>query len=118
MAMINIDGVDLPTPTKFKPPNFDLDSEDTNRNELGYMQRDRVRQGIYKLELAWKNITSSELATIKASVTPEKVKVTFPSEVGDIKKDMYAGDRNIEMVSYDKDYNKILWNIEFNLTKY
>lgn len=117
MSMINIDGVDLPAPIKFKPPNFDLDSQDTKRNELGTMQRDRIRQGIFKLELAWKNITSSELHTIKSAISPAQVRVTFPSEIGFITKKMYAGDRDIEMVSFDKDYNKIIWNISFNLTE-
>ena len=118
MSMINIDSVDLPAPIKFKPPNFDLDSQDTNRNELGIMQRDRIRQGILKLELAWKNITSSELHTIKSAIEPASVKVTFPTEIGFVTKTMYAGDRDIEIVAFDKDYNKIRWNISFNLTEY
>lgn len=118
MAMINVDGVDLPAPIKFKPPNFDLDSQDTNRNELGTMQRDRIRQGIFKLELAWKNINSSNLALIKAAIEPARVKVTFPTEIGFVTKIMYAGDRDIEMVAFNEDYNKILWNISFNLIEY
>lgn len=118
MAMINIDGVDLPAPTKFKPPNMDIDSSDSNRNELGVMQRDRIRQGVYKLELAWEKISSSELALIKAAIEPAEIQVTFPSEIGFITKTMYAGDRNVEMVSYNNDYNKIVWNISFNLVEY
>ena len=41
MAMITIDGVDLPSPSVFKLPRYDLDSQDTNRNELGVLQQDR-----------------------------------------------------------------------------
>lgn len=117
MALINIDGVDLPAPSKYKPPNFDLDSEDSNRNELGIMQRDRIRDEIFKLELEWKGITSSQLATIKAAVKPAEFQATFITEVGPITKTMYAGDRNIDMAKYNDDYNKIRWDINCNFTE-
>lgn len=113
--MINIDGVDLPAPIKFKPPNSDIDSSDTGRNEIGVTQRDRIRQAVYKLELAWKNLSSSDLHLIKTAIKPSKFKVTFPSEVGFISKTMYSGDRDIDMVAYNSDFNKILWDISFNL---
>ena len=118
MALINIDGVDLPAPTKFKIPNFDLDSGDTGRNELGVLQRDRVRQGIFKCEAEWKAITSSKLATIKAATTPASFQATILTELGPVSKTMYAGDRNIEMVKYNDDYNKIRWDVSCNLTEY
>lgn len=118
MAMISIDGVNIPAPTKYKPPNFDLDSEDTGRNEEGKMQRDRVRNDIFKLELEWKSITSSQLATIKAAIRPVSFEVTFPTEVGIVTKTMYAGDRNIEMTKYNDDYNKIRWDISCNFMEY
>lgn len=117
MAMISINGVDLPAPVKFKPPNMDLHSGDTGRNELGVAQLDRIRQGMFKLELAWKNINSSQLATIKAAIEPVKIQVTFPSEIGFITKTMYVGDRDIELVNFNEDHNKMLWNISFNLTE-
>lgn len=118
MAMINIDGVDLPSPSVFKIPRSDLDSGDTGRNELGVLQRDRIRQGIYKIELEWKGINSSELHLIESAIEPAELNVTFPTPTGMQIKKMYAGDRNVEMVSYNDDYNKIIWNISFNLIEY
>nr|WP_312578216.1 hypothetical protein [Sedimentibacter sp.] len=118
MAMINIDGVDLPAPSKFKPPNFDLDSGDTGRNELGILQRDRVREGVFKLELEWKGILSSQLATIKAAVKSDRFETTFPTEIGFITKTMYVSDRNIEMVKYNEDYNQIRWDISCSFTEF
>lgn len=117
MAMVNIDGVDLPAPTKYKIPNYDLDSEDSNRNELGYLQRDRIRQGIFKAELEFV-VNSSDLALIKSAVEPAQFEATVISEVGPITKTMYAGDRNIEMIKHNKDYNKIVWSISFSLIEY
>jgi hypothetical protein len=118
MALLNIDGADLPAPSKFKIPNFDLDSGDTGRNELGILQRDRVRQGIFKAEVEWKAITSSQLATIKAATLPASFQATILTETGYVAKTMYAGDRNIEVVKYDPDYNKIRWDVSCNLTEY
>ncbi|HOA79958.1 MAG TPA: hypothetical protein PKK61_02695 [Defluviitaleaceae bacterium] len=119
MALISIDGVDLPSPSSFKISRFDLDSSDTNRNELGILQRDRVRQGIYKIELEWKGITSEQVQTIETAIEPAQIQVTFPTQRGLLTKTMYAGDRNgPEMVKYNEDYNKIRWNISFNLIEY
>ncbi|GMG96860.1 DUF6711 family protein [Tepidimicrobium xylanilyticum] len=118
MAMITIDGVDLPSPSVFKIPRSDLDSGDTGRNELGVLQRDRIRQGIYKIELEWKGINSSDLYLIESAIEPAELNVTFPTPTGMATKTMYAGDRNVEMVKYDKDFDKIRWNISFNLIEY
>lgn len=46
MAILTIDGVGIPAPSSLKIQQSDLDSADTNRNEEGYLQRDRIRQGI------------------------------------------------------------------------
>ncbi|HBD63511.1 MAG TPA: hypothetical protein DC038_03645 [Clostridiales bacterium] len=118
MAMIIIDGVALPSPSKYGLPDSDLDSENTNRNEEGVLQRDRIRQGLYKIELEWKAITSADLHTIRAAIVPEAVQVKHITETGYVTKTMYAGDRKVEMVKYNPDYNKIHWDISFNLTEY
>jgi hypothetical protein len=115
MAMLKIDGVDMPAPSVFKLPRFDLDSGDTNRNEEGYLQRDRIRQGIYKIELEWKGITSAQLNTIETAIAPASVQVTFPTATGMQAKTMYVGDRMVEMVKYQPETR---WNISFNLTEY
>jgi hypothetical protein len=115
--MISIDGVDLPAPTKYKIPNMDLDSS-AERNELGVLQRDRIRSNVFKVELEFTGITSSDLALIKSAISPAEFKATIMTEIGLVTKKMYVGDRNIEMIKYDKDYNKIRWNISFNLTEY
>ena len=118
MAMINIDGVDLPSPSVFKIPRSDLDSGDTGRNELGVLQRDRIRQGIYKIELEFKGINSSNLYLIESAIEPAELNVTFPTPTGQVAKKMYAGDRNVEMAKYSDDFDKIRWNLSFNLVEY
>lgn len=118
MAMISIDGVDLPSPSSYALPDDDLDSEDTNRNELGYLQRDRVRQGIFKVELEWKGITSDDLITIQTAIKPPELQVTLITETGSQTKTMYAGGRQKKIVKYNSDYHKIRWDYSFNLIEY
>ena len=115
MALLQIDGVDLPAPSVFKIPRYDLDSGDTKRNEEGYLQRDRIRQGIFKIELEWKGITSAQLNTIETAIAPASVQVTFPTATGMQAKTMYVGDRMVEMVKYQPETR---WNISFNLIEY
>lgn len=111
MAMINVNGVDLPSPLPFKLPHIDLDSQDTGRNELGYMQRDRVRHDVFSLELEWKYLSSEQLQTILTAIEPAQFTVKFPSYKGELTKTMYAGNRQIQMVTYNDDYNKIKWDL-------
>ena len=118
MAMINIDGVDLPAPSSYKMPRSDLDSSDTGRNELGILQRDRIRQGVYKVELEFKGINSSQLYLIESAVEPAELNVTIPTPTGLQTKKMYAGDRNAEMIKYHDLPDFILWNLSFNLIEY
>lgn len=118
MAILKIDGVDMPTPSSYKIPDVDLDSEDTNRNELGILQRDRIRAEIYKVELEYKGITSSQLALIKSAIKPAQFQATIITEIGSVVKTMYAGNRNTEMVKYNDDVNNVRWNFSVNLIEY
>lgn len=118
MALISINGTDLPAPSKYRVPEYDLDSSDSSRNELGIMQRDRIRQGVTKIEAGWKAITSDKLAIIQDATQPDQFEVTFVTSRGSITRTMYAGDRNITMVLYDEDYNKIRWDVDCNFVEY
>ncbi len=113
MAILTINNVDMLAPSVFRTPSFDLDSAATRRNEEGYMQRDRIRQGINKIEVEWWGITSTQLSTIKSAIEPATVSVTFLTETGAITKTMYAGDRNQELVKYQD--GEARWNFAFNL---
>lgn len=116
--MIRINGVDLPPPSVYRLPQYDLDSEDSGRNELGVLQRDRLRQGIFRVELEWWGINNSQLQLILSAIKPSKLTVRILSHAGYQTKQMYAGDRNIEMVRYMGKTSKMAWNISFNLVEY
>jgi hypothetical protein len=94
---------------------YDLDSGDAGRNELGVLQRDPVRQGIYKIEVERKGVTSAQLSKILAAIKPPSFPVKFLTADGFQTKTMYTGDRSIELV---RNWNGDRWNISFNLIEY
>lgn len=117
MAII-FNGVDLPAPTKFKIRRFDIESGDSDINELGYKQSDRIRQGVYGIELEFIG-NSSAIHAIESAIEPPEINVTFPSPVGQITKKMQVGERDgPALINYDKEIDKIYWRIGFNLTEY
>ena len=116
---IIMDGVDLPTPSKFGISREDIDSPDSDLNELGIHQRDRIRQGRYSIKLEYHGGTSSEIHIIEAAIEPAEINVTFPSPTGMITKKMFVESRDgPDMIRYNKDYNKIIWKLNLVLTEY
>ena len=51
MNLIKIGAFTPVCPSKYSVELSDMDGENSNRSETGYMNRDRVRAGIYKLKL-------------------------------------------------------------------
>lgn len=119
MEIITIDGSVLPHPSSYKVLKSDLDSPDTTRNEEGVLQRDRIRQGVYKIELEFRNKKGNEIQSIESVIHKSKLNVTFPDTTGRISKEMYVGDRNKEMVLYNNGVvDETRWTLNFNLVEY
>mgnify|MGYP001272972763 CR=1 FL=1 len=117
MAMITIDGIDLPSPSEYEIPDSDLDSDGTGRNELGYLQRDRIRADITKIPLKRNGIRSPEVALIKSAISPDQFNVEFITEIGKITKTMYASNRSQKMVKYSNNVDEIRWDFGVSLTE-
>lgn len=101
MAMITVGSVKLPNPTSYKVKGSDLDSESTERNELGYMQRDRVRANIRRIDVSW-NVSKAEYQIIAAAIAPSEFPVTFfDPDSGPMRTaTMYASDRDGSLTVY------------------
>lgn len=117
MAIITIGGVGLPPPTSLRVGMQDLDSPDSTRNERGYLQRDRIRQGMYKIDLEFNVKTGREIALIESTLTGAALQVTFPDSGGMITKTMYVGDRTKEVILYNGGRDT-RWSLNFNLVEY
>lgn len=118
MAMISINGVGLPPPTSLSIGKQDLDSPDSTRNERGFLQRDRIRQGMYRVELEFNVKTAVEIARIENTLVDAKLSVTFPDADGTKTRTMYVGDRNKELVLNKKNPAQARWSLSFNLIEY
>ena len=116
--MIKINGVKLPDPSVYRVGRQDLDSENSGRNERGVLIRDRLRQGILKVELEWWAISNAKSNQILNAVKPSSVTVELLVEGRYETVKMNVGDRNSELVRFMGDMGKQAWNVSFNLVEY
>lgn len=115
MDLIKIGAFTPACPSKYSVELSDMDGENSNRSETGYMNRDRVRAGIYKLKLGWTNLTTKETNALLNAVSPESVTITFFFG-GNVSAEMYVGNRTIDMKSNNDDGN-CYWDVSFNMTE-
>ena len=116
MQLVKFGSYVPPAPTKYSLDISDIDSEDTGRGETGYMSRERVRAGVYKLALAFTNISSEEVLAIKNAIATEEIDVElFDGSTVSVK--MYSGNRTLELKSIDDESN-CSWDMSFNLTEF
>lgn len=121
MALIKIGSTSLPDPVKYSVTLQDIDSENTRRTEAGTMTRDRVRAGVYKIQVAWK-VTKTQLKTITDAISPAQFSVTFfdPTTSTNPTKYMYSGDRTGKLILLKDPNNpgESLWELSTSLIEY
>lgn len=120
MALIQINGVDMPPPVEYSVEMYDIDSENTKRTETGILQRDRVRAGVYKIQAKWR-VNQLQLKIITDAIKPAKFKVTFfdPTTSEKITRDMYCGDRKAELIKYHRNSpNNSWWEFSTSFIEY
>lgn len=117
MVLININGVDLPTPTKYEFEFSDLDSEKTGRDLNYKMIRHRKRANVYSFPLSWENIGLDDLRLIFNAISPPMFNVTFFDLVSGnrVTKRMYAGNRQVKASVIKGDLSNAVCSISFNL---
>lgn len=121
MAMITISSTELPAPSEYTVSLQDIDSENTRRTEAGVLTRDRVRGGIYKIQVIWK-VTKTQLKTITDAIAPAKFSVTFfdPTTSTSPTRDMYCGDRvgKLMLLKDPENPGESLWELSTSLIEY
>lgn len=75
--ILTVDGTALPTPTGYTVTRNDLDGSGTQRSENGTLHRDRIRGGIYTIEVEWSSLSVSELSVLTAAFAPASISVSF-----------------------------------------
>jgi hypothetical protein len=99
MALVSIDGVDLPTPSDFSVGIMDLSKAERNANGTMIIERIATKR---KLEIAYSYLTGSSLSAILTAVDPVFFNVTYldPKTNGFRTGSFYCGDRNVGMLDY------------------
>lgn len=116
MNLVKLGGYSPPAPTEYSLDIQDIDSADSGRGETGYMSRERVREGIYKLSLGFTNISSDDVLAIKQAISPSEISVElFDGEM--VNAQMYSGNRTLKLKSID-DNSNCFWDMSFSLTEF
>lgn len=119
MALLKINGMTLPAPSTYKVKRSDLDSEATTRNSEGVLLRDRVREGVYRIDVSWAGLEHSDYIIVANALSPVKFTVEFfdPNSATTKIAEMYASDRDAELIKYD-DGLKSRWTLSCALIEY
>lgn len=118
MALISINGVDLPTPSEFQVSIQDIRSEDAQRNAAGYLIADVVRAGVRKIELGWKFLTAEQMSLVLTAVAPGFFSVTYPDPQTGANRTgtFYSSDRPAPMMDFKNGVPRYA-NVKFNLVE-
>ena len=84
-ALLTIDATEVAQRlTDYTVVLSDLDSDNSNRDEVGYMHRDRLRQAVRKVQVKLTHISLSRTSEVLQAVVPDKVNVRYldPQEGG------------------------------------
>lgn len=116
---LKIDGVLMPAPKTYSIDRSDLDSENTSRSLSGIMNRDRVRQGVYKIKATWL-VTTPDLIKLTQALTPASIQVCFfDGTTGKyVTCKMYAGDRSSSLALQKENYKEMWWEFTCDLIEY
>jgi len=100
VALITINGVELPTPSEFKVGIQDLSKAE--RNTRGMLIIERIRGGVRKIELGWNFLTAEQMSLILNAVSPVLFSVTYPDPMTNANRTgtFYAGDRPVSMMDF------------------
>lgn len=120
MAMLTIDTVEMANPAEYKVSVNDLDSENTARAEDGLLQRDRVREGVYRIDATWRGLTRAELKAITDAISPVSFSVTFfdPTQSTDTTATMYSGEKSGSLSLYKSEGGESYWDFTCALIEY
>ena len=121
MPLLTVNGVIIPGITSHSVTRSDLDSENTTRNTSGYLLRERIRAGIYRIDVTCR-LRKADCEKLDAALAPDEVTVKFmaPGKSGMVTAQMYAGDRKAQTVAYlsDSRVNESWYDYSFALIEY
>lgn len=114
MAMIKVDGVEMPCPSVFQWNIQDISAAESGRTDDTIMHKNRVGQK-RKISLQWNGLDIEKTSFVLKAFNPETFSVTYPDALSgkEETRTFYAGDRTapykcwwvgnkrVESVSFD-----------------
>lgn len=115
MAMIEVNGVAIKTPSSFSWGLQDVSDSASGRTQDAVMHKNRIAQK-RKISLSWSNPTKEETAVILQAFNPEYIQVKYPDAMSgtDETRTFYVGDRTAPIKIWtlnNKRYSQISFNI-------
>jgi hypothetical protein len=94
LAILNVNGTDIPDPSKLEVTVSEILSKGSARNAAGEMLRDRIAEKV-KLTCSWNWLSNSDCAQLLTAIDPVYFSMTYPDPMAgsNLTKTMYAGDR-------------------------
>lgn len=113
MALIKINGVEIPTPSDYVPGIMDISKAERNANGTMIIERITTKR---KLELSWKTLSTEDLSKILSAVSAVFFTVEYhdPQDNSVRTGTFYSGDRSCAMLSFINGVPKYK-DIKFNL---
>lgn len=99
MALIKINGVEIPTPSDYSVGIQDISKAERNANGTMIIERIATKR---KLELSWKSLSKENLSKILNAVSPVFFQVEYvdPQDGGVKTGTFYCGDRKCPMLNF------------------
>ena len=115
MSLFQVDGVNIPDPSKYSYGLQDVSASDAGRTEDALMQKNRVAQK-RKLDLEWQNISPAKVSLILTCFNPEYVNVRYFDSMDNQyeTRNFYVGDRSNVYYSFATPTG-IISTLKFNI---
>lgn len=99
MALLNIGGVDMPSPSEITFGVMDIDKAERNANGTMIMERIATKR---KLDLGWLYLTPAQLSTLLNAVAGVTFTVIYMDPVTNANRtaSFYCGDRSVGMIDF------------------
>ena len=104
----------LPEPIELKVEVSDLDSEESGRNQSGYMFRDRIRGGATsprKVEVKFGSLSSAEASALLQAIGTVTGTLQYPDPyTGALRTGtFYCGNRSVPVLDRDASNGNVRW---------
>jgi hypothetical protein len=113
LALFNINGVDMPTPSDLQWGIQDLSKAERNANGTMIIERIATKR---KLEISYNYLSRSDLSKVLNAVAPVSFSVTYMDPQTDSMRtgNFYSGDRSVGFLDYYKGIPRYK-DVKFNL---